>query len=414
MLIAKTGDAATTGGRAITAGSGANPCGAAIGNRTKTTVVANRVIGQRPNLAALRSFKTDAFVAAVIKRAAIPVISRSTDSRHTSIGYGAKDAVIANRSIHNRFWFTKAAKRVANTRITSVRKRRAIYRRTHGAFAVYTHACFAAQVAIIAAPAIRQGLCYACICLFITCPNQALVVKPGAIRCQCWCASAFGAPWFAALEEVEEYLEERATDDKAGPTSLEPVLAGIRYVENIGNIEAAERLATTDAINNSKPQARSVAADLNAVAWHHLGKKKGKGQHIDSKPNAEKVGDKFTSEMVMSQLRYAGLLEVCRIRQVGFPVRKDFTTFQYLYGVCIQPCPKDIDSLCAALVEKASAQSLRYKVPAAGKVTLAVLFENIEGAKGRLGISEYSVGQTTLEQIFNQFAGSQLNPENKD
>ena len=68
----------------------------------------------------------------------------------------------------------------------------------------------------------------------------------------------------------------------------------------------------------------------------------------------------------------------------------------------------------AALVEKASAQSMRYKVPAAGSITLAVLFENIEGAKGRLGISEYSVGQTTLEQIFNQFAGSQLNPENKD
>jgi myosin heavy subunit len=92
-----------------------------------------------------------------------------------------------------------------------------------------------------------------------------------------------------------------------------------------------------------KKQLTDLMTTLNTTAPHFI---------RCVKPNAEKVGDKFTSEMVMSQLRYAGLLEVCRIRQVGFPVRKDFKTFQYLYGVCIQPCPKDIDSLCAALVEK--------------------------------------------------------------
>ena len=37
------------------------------------------------------------------------------------------------------------------------------------------------------------------------------------------------------------------------------------------------------------------------------------------KPNAEKVSDEFTSALVLSQLRYSGLLEVCRIRQNGFP-----------------------------------------------------------------------------------------------
>jgi hypothetical protein len=37
--------------------------------------------------------------------------------------------------------------------------------------------------------------------LFITCPNQALVVKPGAIRCQCWCASTFGAAFISITIE---------------------------------------------------------------------------------------------------------------------------------------------------------------------------------------------------------------------
>ena len=42
---------------------------------------------------------------------------------------------------------------------------------------------------------------------------------------------------------------------------------------------------------------------------------------------------------------------------------------------------------------------------------LASIFRHFEDAKLRLNIEDYSVGQTTLEQIFNQFAASQDNPE---
>mmetsp|Transcript_13168 Transcript_13168/g.23373 ORF Transcript_13168/g.23373 Transcript_13168/m.23373 type:complete len:1804 (+) Transcript_13168:226-5637(+) len=49
------------------------------------------------------------------------------------------------------------------------------------------------------------------------------------------------------------------------------------------------------------------------------------------KPNAEKVGNSFTAEMVLSQLRYAGVLEVCRIRKMGYPIRKDFKEFIRTY-----------------------------------------------------------------------------------
>ena len=45
------------------------------------------------------------------------------------------------------------------------------------------------------------------------------------------------------------------------------------------------------------------------------------------KPNSAKVANEFESEMVVNQMRCAGLLEVCRIRRVGFPVRMPFDDF---------------------------------------------------------------------------------------
>lgn len=43
--------------------------------------------------------------------------------------------------------------------------------------------------------------------------------------------------------------------------------------------------------------------------------------------------------------------------------------------------------------------------------TLADIFSKFERNKSALRISEYSIGQTTLEQVFNQFAAGQDNPE---
>ncbi|CAK9003080.1 High molecular weight form of myosin-1 (High molecular weight form of myosin I) (HMWMI) [Durusdinium trenchii] len=69
------------------------------------------------------------------------------------------------------------------------------------------------------------------------------------------------------------------------------------------------------------------------------------------KPNDDKSGDVFTSTMVLDQLRYAGLLEVCRIRQIGYPVRKTFKEFLRRYAP-LAPSAKDAKSLCKALAEK--------------------------------------------------------------
>jgi hypothetical protein len=45
-----------------------------------------------------------------------------------------------------------------------------------------------------------------------------------------------------------------------------------------------------------------------------------------------------------------------------------------------------------------------FKVEKDSNMTIGYLFGVIEGAKDGLGISEYTLSQTTLEQIFNMFA----------
>ena len=77
----------------------------------------------------------------------------------------------------------------------------------------------------------------------------------------------------------------------------------------------------------------------------------------------------------------------------------------------------------AMLLERSSGQSCRYRIrkaeegdrvmPVRGKAQnpLSEIFARIEAKKAHLHVQEYSVGQTTLEQIFNQFAGHTDNPE---
>lgn len=71
------------------------------------------------------------------------------------------------------------------------------------------------------------------------------------------------------------------------------------------------------------------------------------------KSNHQKKGNVFESDMMMAQLRYAGLLEVCRIRKVGFPVRKKFAEFLFRYrALDLAASAKDHKALCAALEAK--------------------------------------------------------------
>jgi len=71
-----------------------------------------------------------------------------------------------------------------------------------------------------------------------------------------------------------------------------------------------------------KKQLNSLMVTLNATAPHFV---------RTMKSNDKKKGDIFETPRMLQQLRYAGLLEVCRIRQIGFPVRRDFEEFLKRY-----------------------------------------------------------------------------------
>jgi len=68
------------------------------------------------------------------------------------------------------------------------------------------------------------------------------------------------------------------------------------------------------------------------------------------KPNSEKVANYFDSAMVLSQLQYAGVLQVCTIRKVGFPIRLEFDAFLKQYGPISNS--SSIETLCETLVNK--------------------------------------------------------------
>lgn len=69
------------------------------------------------------------------------------------------------------------------------------------------------------------------------------------------------------------------------------------------------------------------------------------------KSNDLKQGNIFASSRMQDQLRYAGLVEVCRIRKLGFPVRRPFDEFYKRYR-CIDLGCLDLDSLLNVLQKK--------------------------------------------------------------
>jgi myosin heavy subunit len=81
------------------------------------------------------------------------------------------------------------------------------------------------------------------------------------------------------------------------------------------------------------------------------------------KPNAEKKGRLFTPVMMLGQLRYAGLVEVCRIRQVGFPVRFDNDVFCKMFK-CLGPvaAKNGAAALCDKLADSGDLQAGQWAV----------------------------------------------------
>lgn len=76
------------------------------------------------------------------------------------------------------------------------------------------------------------------------------------------------------------------------------------------------------------------------------------------KPNKVLKGDVFDGVMVLEQLRYAGLLEVCKIRKQGFPIRREHAYFQWRFGILLG---KGADAARGRLSAKNLAEALVAK-----------------------------------------------------
>jgi myosin heavy subunit len=81
------------------------------------------------------------------------------------------------------------------------------------------------------------------------------------------------------------------------------------------------------------------------------------------KSNHQKKGGIFEADMMLAQLRYAGLLEVCRIRKIGFPVRRKFDDFVFRYR-CLDllAAAKGHKELCAAMEKKKILESRQWAI----------------------------------------------------
>ncbi len=91
-----------------------------------------------------------------------------------------------------------------------------------------------------------------------------------------------------------------------------------------------------------KTQLNELIATLNSTFPHFV---------RCMKSNDLKAGNVFTSSRMQDQLRYAGLVEVCRIRKLGYPVRRPFLEFYKRYR-CIELSALDLDSLLSVLVKR--------------------------------------------------------------
>eukprot|EP00117_Sycon_ciliatum_P037487 scpid7115/ scgid4248/ Myosin-IIIa len=122
------------------------------------------------------------------------------------------------------------------------------------------------------------------------------------------------------------------------------------------------------------------------------------------KPNSLLVPDSFDDKLVVQQLRYTGVLETTRIRQLGYPTRLDFGTFLERYS-CLQPfsqykasrhsCPEDNQRCCVLL------DSLGIKDYAIGETKVFLRYHHNETLFNLLERREQSA--TVLQKVVRGF-----------
>ena len=95
------------------------------------------------------------------------------------------------------------------------------------------------------------------------------------------------------------------------------------------------------------------------------------------KPNAMKAPGMFDSELVLRQLRYAGMMEAVKIRQSGYPVRTPFDDFLRRYAVLNAAGSKgDPRADCEAVVGTTGGLVAPHQI---GKTKVLLKQEQVDG-----------------------------------
>eukprot|EP00118_Oscarella_pearsei_P025077 m.307450 g.307450 ORF g.307450 m.307450 type:complete len:2013 (+) comp42307_c0_seq1:102-6140(+) len=84
------------------------------------------------------------------------------------------------------------------------------------------------------------------------------------------------------------------------------------------------------------------------------------------KPNSDKVSDKYDDELVITQLRYSGMLDIIRIRKEGFPVHVPARTFLDKYRCLASkdptPLPKDEKQAAARILRSMKLPETEWQI----------------------------------------------------
>ncbi|KAK7232890.1 myosin [Aureococcus anophagefferens] len=124
-----------------------------------------------------------------------------------------------------------------------------------------------------------------------------------------------------------------------GGASTDAVVASLFAADakELGSGKKSKKVKTLGA--NFRGQLRDLVDALNACEPHFV---------RCIKPNSVKQPRVFTAPMVQSQMRCAGVLEVCKIRRAGFPFRSKFADFERRYhyiDVAAKGCPSLVAGL---------------------------------------------------------------------
>ncbi|KAH8064510.1 hypothetical protein JL722_1386 [Aureococcus anophagefferens] len=124
-----------------------------------------------------------------------------------------------------------------------------------------------------------------------------------------------------------------------GGASTDAVVASLFAADakELGSGKKSKKVKTLGA--NFRGQLRDLVDALNACEPHFV---------RCIKPNSVKRPRVFTAPMVQSQMRCAGVLEVCKIRRAGFPFRSKFADFERRYhyiDVAAKGCPSLVAGL---------------------------------------------------------------------